>query len=274
MALFLAIVTIMGFIAVAGVLSLRARGIASVPAARVTSITQVTHDGFRKTRLLADDSQLFVTEVPASQRVIAKVSLPESNRSLVASPFSNLQALDLSPDRTKLLVAPIQSGSREDEFWTLPVGTGSPQRIGTLAGRDAVWSPDGQQLVFSKGSILYLSSATGTGVRELYTATGSVFGPHFSPDGKRHSASPSSDTEHNTTAIWEVSRDVVPTRPTLCWRRGSMPRPPVVAAGPPTAATIFSRHCKTSPTPAPRLPRSGHCPSPLRPPTALQNSCA
>jgi Tol biopolymer transport system component len=205
--LFLAIGILVAIIAVAGVFpGSRALGAASVPAARVTSITQVTHDGFRKTRLLADDTQLYVTEVPASQRVIAKVSLPESNRSLVASPFSNLQALDLSPDHTKLLVAPIQSGSSDDEFWTLPVGAGSPERIGTLAGRDAAWSSDGQHLVFSKGSLLYLASATGTHARELYTASGSVFGPHFSPDGKRIRFTVS-DTTQNTTALWEVAQD-------------------------------------------------------------------
>jgi Tol biopolymer transport system component len=204
---FLAIVILAAMIALAGVFpGSNARGAASVPAAKVTSITQVTHDGFRKTHLLADDSQLYVTEVPAAQRVIAKVSLPESNRSLVSSPFSNLQALDLSPDHTKLLVAPIQPGSIDDEFWTLPVGAGSPQRIGTLAGRDASWSSDGQHLVFSKGSVLYQASANGTQVHELYTASGSVFGPRFSPDAKRIRFTVG-DTEHNTTALWEVNQD-------------------------------------------------------------------
>src|ERR1035438_2984637 len=205
-ALFLALVAVIGFVVVAGVLSVRARGAASVPAAKVTSITQITHDGFRKTHLLASDSQLYVTEVPAAQRVIAKVSLPESNRSLVASPFSNLQALDLSPDHTKLLVAPIQAGSSDDEFWTLPVAAGSPERIGKLAGRDAAWSADGQHLVFSKGSVLCLAAANGTQVHELYTATGSVFGPHFSPDGKRIRFTVS-DAASNTTALWEVAHD-------------------------------------------------------------------
>jgi Tol biopolymer transport system component len=205
-ALFLALVAGIGFIAIAGVFSVRAGGAASVPAAKVTSITQITHDGFRKTHLLADDSQLYVTEVPAAQRVIAKVSLPESNRSLVASPFANLQALDLSPDHTKLLVAPIQAGSSDDEFWTLPVAAGSPERIGKLAGRDASWSSDGQHLVFSRGSVLCLAAANGTQVHELYTATGSVFGPHFSPDGKRIRFTVS-DTGSSTTALWEVARD-------------------------------------------------------------------
>ncbi len=202
---YVAPLAILGLIA-AGAICMRARGSASVPSPRVTTITQITHDGFRKTNLLADDTQLYVTELPASQRVIAKVSLAHSDRSLVPSPFPNLQALDLSPDHTKLLVAPIQAGSSEDEFWTLPVAAGSAQRIGNLAGRDAAWSADGQHLVFSKGSVLYLASATGTEVRELYTASGSVFGPHFSPDGKRIRFTVG-DTAQNTTALWEVAQD-------------------------------------------------------------------
>src|SRR6266567_1605153 len=203
--LLLAIASV-GLIALAGAFSARARGSASMASPRVTSITQITHDGFRKTNLLADDSQLYVTELPAAHRVIAKVSLPGSDRSLMPSPFSNLQALDLSPDHTKLLVAPIKSGSTDDEFWTLPVATGSPERIGDLTGRDASWSKDGQQLVFAKGSALYLSNAAGTQVRELYTATGSVFAPHFSPDGQRIRFTVS-DAASNSTALWEVRQD-------------------------------------------------------------------
>jgi len=149
---FLAIGTLAGMVAVANAFPRgHAHASAAAIAPRVTSITQVTRDGFRKTNLLGDNSQLFVTELPAAQRVIAKVSVPQSDRSLVATPFSNLQALDLSSDRTKLLVAPRQAGSSEDEFWTLPVTKGSPERIGNLTGRDATWSKDGQQLAFSKG---------------------------------------------------------------------------------------------------------------------------
>jgi Tol biopolymer transport system component len=201
--LLLALVTLAGIITLAG---FRAHGAASVASPRVTSITQITHDGFRKTHLVADDSQLYVTEVPAAQRVIAKVTLPESNRSLVASPFSNLQALDLSPDHTKLLVAPIQAGSSDDEFWTLPVSNGSPARIGNLAGRDAAWSSNGQHLVFSKGSVLYVAGASGTQAHELYTATGSVFAPHFSPDGSRIRFTVS-DPAQNATTLWEIGQD-------------------------------------------------------------------
>ena len=204
--LFLTIVGLVGFLALADPFSARVCGAAPTAAPRVTSITQVTHDGFRKTNLLADGSELFVTELPAANRVIAKVSLPDSGRSLVASPFSNLQALDLSPDHSRLLVAPIQAGSSDDEFWTLPVGSGSPQRIGDLAGRDASWSADGQHLVFSQGAALYVAGAAGTEKHELYTAQGPIFAPHFSPDGRRIRFTVS-DAAQSTTSIWEISQD-------------------------------------------------------------------
>jgi Tol biopolymer transport system component len=204
--LFLAMLTLVGMIALTGAFpASRVRGATPVASPRVTAITQITHDGFHKTNLLADDSQLYVTELPDSGRVIAKVALLSSDRSLVRSPFSNLQALDLSPDHTRLLIS-TPAGSGDSEFWTLPVAAGSPQRVGDLTGRDASWSRDGKQLVLGKGSVLYLASATGTQARELYTANGSVFAPHFSPDGERIRFTVS-DTEQDTTSLWEVGRD-------------------------------------------------------------------
>lgn len=219
---FLAIATLAGMVAVANAFPRgHAHASAAAIAPRVTSITQVTRDGFRKTNLLGDNSQLFVTELPAAQRVIAKVSVPQSDRSLVATPFSNLQALDLSSDRTKLLVAPRQAGSSEDEFWTLPVTKGSPERIGNLTGRDATWSKDGQQLAFSKGSDLFIASSTGSEVRQLFTANGSVFAPRFSPDGLRVRFTVS-DASQGTTALWEVGRDGSSPHALLAhWQYGS-----------------------------------------------------
>ncbi|HKT87640.1 MAG TPA: hypothetical protein VJQ59_04355 [Candidatus Sulfotelmatobacter sp.] len=204
--LVLAGLTIFGMIVLAGTYQGNmVRGAASDPAPRVTAITQVTHDGYRKENLLADDSQLYVTELPQSNRVIAKVQLPGSNRSILASPFASLQALDLSPDHSKLLVSS-RSASGENELWTLPVAKGAPQRVGDLSGRDGAWSADGKLMVFAKGATLYVASGAGTDAHELYTASGSVFAPRFSPDGRRIRFTVS-DTEQNTTALWEVGRD-------------------------------------------------------------------
>jgi len=182
------------------------RGAASQPGPRVTAMSQITHDGYRKDNLVSDESQLYVTERPVAARVIARVSLSTSTRSVLPSPFSNAQALDLSPDHSRVLVSANSKESGEAELWTIPVSKGSPQRVGALSGRDGSWSRDGSHLAFAKGSVLYLASGEGNQPHELYTAAGSVFAVHFSPDGARIRFSVS-DPEQNTTALWEVDRD-------------------------------------------------------------------
>ena len=185
------------------------------------AITQVTHDGFGKTDLVAGDSQVYVSEMDAANRVIARVDFRDSNpqgssRALLPEysvpksseeqgSLTNLRALGLSADHTKLLVSSRQA-SGENAFWSVPIAGGTPERIGDLTGRDASWSADGGQLVFGKGPVLYLANAAGLKVHELYRASGSVFAPRFSPDGRAIRFTVR-DAEQNTTALWEVSRD-------------------------------------------------------------------
>ena len=181
------------------------RGATSATAPHVTAITQVTHDGYRKDNLLAGDSQIYVTEMPESNRVVAKVTLPDSSRSMVSSPFSSMQALDLSADHSKLLVS-AKKESGDNELWIVPVSSGSPERVGSLNGRDASWSADGKSLVYAKGHSLYLASGEGTHDHQLYKANGSVFAPRFSPNAQKIRFSVS-DTEKNTSSLWEIGRD-------------------------------------------------------------------
>lgn len=202
--LFLSGIVILGMIVLGT--TRQGRGAGNGPEPRVTAITQITHDGFPKTNLLADESQIYVNESPASDRVIAKVTLPGSERSVVQSPLANLQALDLSPDHSKLLVSWKSKTSGENEFWTLPVPAGIPVRLGELSGRDAAWSADGRALAFAKGSTLFLSTAEGSEAHAIYNAGGSIFGVRFSPNGQKIRFT-ISNTEANTVTLWEVKRD-------------------------------------------------------------------
>ena len=205
-----------GLAAVAGLYpGSRVRG-AAPESPRVGAITQVTHDGFGKTDLVADDSQVYVSELDAANRVIARVDSQGSSRAVLPEysvpksseeqgSLTNLRALGLSADHTKLLVSSRQA-SGENAFWSVPIAGGTPERIGDLTGRDASWSADGAQLVFGKGPVLYLANASGLKVHEVYRASGSVFAPRFSPDGRAIRFTVR-DAEQNTTALWEVSRD-------------------------------------------------------------------
>jgi Tol biopolymer transport system component len=217
---FLAILTLVGIVAGAFPGN-RVQG-SAVALPRVISVTQITHDGFSKTSLLSDDSHLYISESPAARHVIARVSLHNSDRSVIRSAFSDLQALDVSADHTKLLVSPVRVGSSDNEFWTLPIDTGSAVRVGKLIGRDAAWSGDGQQLAFGKASVLYLASSKGDQARELFTANGSVFTPRFSPDSQRIRFT-AGDAALNTTSLWEVGRDGSNPHALLAdWQNGSV----------------------------------------------------
>jgi hypothetical protein len=107
------LLSVVALFVVAGTVRSELRGAASGPAPRVTAITQITHDGYRKANLLSDDLRLFVTELPASSRVIAQLTLPSADRSVLVSPFSSVQVLDISPDHSKLLVSSTAKGSGE-----------------------------------------------------------------------------------------------------------------------------------------------------------------
>jgi Tol biopolymer transport system component len=221
----LIVLTFAGLAAVAGFYpASRVRGAAPL-APRVGAITQITHDGYGKTSVVADDTQVYVSELEAANRVIARVSLPEANRSLFPESsntqvvaFTNPRAVDLSADHTKLLVSVKDTSGKDasgdNQFWSVPVAGGSPERVGELTGRDASWSANGAQLVLAKGSALYLADAAGTKTHELYKASGSVFAPRFSPDGRAIRFTVT-DAEQNTTALWEVGRDGSNPRPLL-----------------------------------------------------------
>src|SRR5206468_6481153 len=170
---------------------------------KVTAVLQITHDGVSKANLVSDDSDLYVTESPASGHVVTKLSLRDSQRVVIPAAFPDVQALDISPDRTKLLISRFQGAAGENEFWALPTSSGAPQRLADLTGRYATWSSDNKHLAFVKGSTIFLANADGSAARELYTANGSVFSPRFSPDGK-HIRFSIGNTVQNTTSIWEV----------------------------------------------------------------------
>jgi Tol biopolymer transport system component len=169
---------------------------------KVTAVLQVTHDGTSKANLLSDDSDLYISESEAAGHVVAKLSLQSAQRTTLPTAFPNLQALDISADRTKLLVSH-QGSTGENEFWALPISTGTPQRLADLTGRDATWSPDNKHLAYAAGSSIFLANADGSGAHEIYAANGSVFALRFSPDGKRIRFSVGNTTQ-NATSLWEV----------------------------------------------------------------------
>jgi len=172
---------------------------------RVREIREITHDGLPKDTVFTDGSRVYFTEDLNEQFTPVEVFVAGGQVSRLPAPFANTVLRDVSPDGSSLLISEHLFTNPLAGFWTLPLPAGTPRRLGDIEGRDAAWSPDGTQLVITRGSDIYLARSDGSDPRRLATVPGIPVTPRFSPDGRRlrytlyHT--------QNTLSIWEMNVD-------------------------------------------------------------------
>jgi serine/threonine protein kinase/Tol biopolymer transport system component len=181
-----------------------------VSSPKVTGSTQLTHDGLPKMNLATDGARIYFNELAEGHIVLSQVSVAGGESSRIPTPFSNVSIGDISSDRSQLLVGTIEGSQPGAQVWSVPLPSGSPRRIGEVAGSGAAWSPEGEQLAYANGANLYLAKADGTQPRILATVPTSPHGSldylRFSPDGSRLRFTVT-ETQRNTSALWEIRRD-------------------------------------------------------------------
>ena len=185
-----------------------------VPPPRVLATTQITHDGIPKVSVLTDGARLYITETNGGSQPLVQASIAGGPTTPIQVPFTNIGLLDISPDHTQLLIESIEGTETEFPFWALPLPSGAPRRLADLVAHAGSWSPDGRQLVFAKGSDLYLANSDGTDARKLITVSGIPFTVRFSYDGGRLRFS-IANPETNVTSLWEVRTDGTGLHPLL-----------------------------------------------------------
>ncbi|HEV2493695.1 MAG TPA: protein kinase [Terriglobia bacterium] len=201
-----------------------------LPAPKVLGYTQITSDGMDKLNafrvqgmgavgpapypLLSDGTRLYWVEATFPGWKIAQVAEAGGQSVPVAAPLENVCLMAISADRSQLLVGGFVGSEQEMPLWVLPVPGGVPHRLGNLEGHDAAWSPDGDQVVYARGSDLYLAKDDGTPLSKLTTVAGTPWWPRWSPDGSRIRFSVA-DPKTNSTSLWEVATDGSGLRPLL-----------------------------------------------------------
>jgi Tol biopolymer transport system component len=113
--------------------------------------------------------------------------------------------MDISADHSQLLARNLTGTELEAEFWTFPLAAGTPRPLSEIVGHSGVWSRDGHQLAFAKGSDIYLADADGTNSRKLITVPGTTHWIRFSPDGTRLRFTVA--LQGDSPSIWEVRVD-------------------------------------------------------------------
>jgi serine/threonine protein kinase/Tol biopolymer transport system component len=190
-------------------------------APRVLATKKITDDGVSKYSLLTDGSRLYISESEGPSRALVQAAVTGGETSPIPTPFQSVALVDISSDHSQLLVADALGTVSEAPLWGLPLPSGSPHRLGDVVASSAVWSPDGNQLAFSRGADLYLAAADGSHPSKLVSAPGDVDGLQFSPDGSRLRFNV---TKENSVALWEVRVDGTKLRPLFPnWHNSSPP---------------------------------------------------
>jgi serine/threonine protein kinase/Tol biopolymer transport system component len=158
-----------------------------LPPPRVLSTTQITNDNLFKRDIVTDGPRVYFEESVKGRGVLSQVSAAGGEVVQIPTPFLNAEVLDVTPDRSELLVLSYADteptlGSR-GSLWILPMPAGSPRRLAESFG--AHWSPDGERLVYSNGHDLYVAKRDGSGARKLATIPGYALSARFSPDSRR-----------------------------------------------------------------------------------------
>ena len=175
------------------------------PPPRVTATTQLTRDGIPKIGVLTDGARLYTTEAGNADRIV-QASTSGGETSAIPTPFANPIVNAISPDDSQLLVLDSVGSEAESKFWSVPLPSGAPRRLGDLAGHSGTWSPDGRHVVFCTGLDIYQANADGTDPQKLATVSGDPKGLHFSPDGARIRFSVATP-ENDSSALWEIRSD-------------------------------------------------------------------
>jgi eukaryotic-like serine/threonine-protein kinase len=176
---------------------------------RVSGSTQITDDGRGKFLAGTDGARLYlqyISSIVADSSSIGQVSSTGGEVVPIAAPSLSMQILSVSPDGSSLLVSDEPGTAFDGPLWALPVLGGLPRRLGDAVGHAGAWSPEGQRLVYAKGSELFLAKSDGTESHSLVSMAGWPSAPQWSPDGSVLRLT-LRDQKTNATALWEVSAD-------------------------------------------------------------------
>ncbi len=179
----------------------------TLPPPRITGYTQITHDGQQKSfygqatdTVLSDGPRLFIQENVNGRFVIAQVSASGGETVPMATPFTNVTPLNISPDKSELLIGSFTGAETDQPIWALPVLGGSPRRVSDLLGWDGTWLPNGNFLMARNNELLEVSPG---GTRRFATLPDYSYWFRWSPDGQvlRFTVSEA----NGATSMWEVS---------------------------------------------------------------------
>jgi Tol biopolymer transport system component len=172
----------------------------ALPPPRVVGSLRVTTDGEVKSGAATDGARLYFSKAGH----IYQVSKAGGEIVPIQQSIPDIFPVDISRDRSQLLVLSNSFVPEGGGAWTLPVLGGTARRLGNVLATDASWSADGDKLAYTSGKDVYVAKGDGTEPRKLASSAGVASWPRWSPDGTRLRFTLNGQ---NGSAIWEIAPD-------------------------------------------------------------------
>jgi DNA-binding winged helix-turn-helix (wHTH) protein/Tol biopolymer transport system component len=157
---------------------------------RLVQVVQLTQTGQVEigSGVATDGTRVYFTQRDGGRWSLAQVSV-EGGTPLplplpLEQPLSNPDILDISPDRSNLLVSSGSGSEVERPFWVIPTVGGSPRRVGDVSGHAGAWSREGSRIVFGRGSALFSAASDGTDSRKLMETPGTAYSVRWAPPSR------------------------------------------------------------------------------------------
>ena len=173
---------------------------------KILNVTQLTHDGRFKTRLVTDGARIYFNTYVSAGTKISQVSVgggevtevPNTRELVLHTP--ELGLLDVAADGTELLLGLDSMSVGELPLSLLPLPSGTGARVGNVLATDGALSPQGDRIAYFHAQELWIVQRDGTSLRKIAHVPGYPDKIRWSPDGLRLRFG-------MNCSIWEVQPD-------------------------------------------------------------------
>ena len=179
-----------------------------------SNFARITNDGQAKQGpIVSDGLGLYFGEGSMNHHFIAQSSVIGGEVTTLQIPLQAPDILDLAPKRGELFVGSSGPERTDSEnsgdvastppLWIFPLPGGALRRAAQGAADGATWSPDGSEMAFVQGTVVYRSRSDGSSAREVARVPGVGSWLRWSPDGSRLRLTVF-DKATGRSSIWEV----------------------------------------------------------------------
>jgi len=199
---------------VAGVITFYLLSPAPIP--RIIRSEQLTHSGRVDPwgGVVTDGSRIYFIEREGDHWDLMQSSVSGGDSQIVHAPFRSTVVLDVSPDRSNLLIGSFERRGTLMPLWIWPVQGGALKRVGQIEAYDAAWCPDGRQIVYTEDDGIYLFDIDSAKSRRFLSTDGRPGRFAWSPDG-RVLRFVLGSFRVESDALWEVHSDGTQVHPLL-----------------------------------------------------------